>query len=93
MIQICKVIYAVVLLTSLSTFERVIHAHCSVLYSERHLFAQSSNVNLREIEGLQIRRIEFSGNDKTNDYVVRRLFAMREGEPFGAGCWKEAFVG
>jgi outer membrane protein assembly factor BamA len=50
-------------------------------------------VNLREIEGLQIRRIEFSGNDKTNDYVVRRLFAMREGEPFGAGCWKEAFVG
>jgi outer membrane protein assembly factor BamA len=46
-----------------------------------------------EIEGLTVRRVEFSGNTYTRDAPVRRALGLNEGDPFNLkqlkrGLWR-----
>ncbi len=47
--------------------------------------AQQPSANFAEIEGMVVRRIEFSGNERTRDGMVRRTFGLEEGHAFRYG--------
>jgi len=59
---------------------------CSQSESER-----TANLEEAEKNGYAIRRVEFLGNDKTRDIVLRRRILLEEGEPLTREKIEESF--